>query len=125
MRNARRLTAEERETIADMREAGKTYREIAGVLGCSEGAIEWTCLKNGIEKPGGAGRTGSSGKTYERRGRMVRAFSADEDARLLSLEANGYTPKEIGDELGRRPNSVIARLRTLARRDEREQERAA
>jgi hypothetical protein len=54
----------------------------------------------------------------------VRRFTAEEDALLLQMEANGARYCEMCRALGRRHNSIIGRLATLARRDARAEDAA-
>ena len=51
---------------------------------------------------------------YQRNGRTIRVFTADEDARLLELRGAGRSLKQIADELGRGTSSIQMRLITLA-----------
>jgi len=114
--------AARRETIAELRgEKGWSYARIARRLGCSKATVSWYCLIDGVEKPGVPPKLSRfSGPLTVRRGsHVVRRFSAAEDARLLELEASGLKLGEIGRRLGRRRNTILARLATLARHDER------
>jgi DNA-binding CsgD family transcriptional regulator len=119
-----RLTDDDMDRIADLR--GRRAYSIASIaqeLGCSEGAILWHCNRLGIEPPKpelyrywdgvrGPLVTGRSGH-------LVRRFTPAEDERLLALAEGGMSRRRIGKMLGRRTNSVIARMSTLARREER------
>jgi IS30 family transposase len=116
------ITAAQREQIAELRgERGWSFRKIADHLGISYGSAQWLCLREGIEKPGPPPlvRAWSGPRESTRGNHVVRRFAPDEDVRLLSYEAAGLTVAEIGRRLGRRPNSVVGRLATLARRQER------
>lgn len=55
----------------------------------------------------------------QRGGHVVRRFTQSEDATLLVLEAEGLSHKAIGERINRAPNSITARLLTLARHDAR------
>lgn len=122
-----RLTPEEKEKIAVLREDGWTIEAIAKGLGASIGAIQYQCLKMGIEPPRPCkSQEGIRGPAVVRRGNhIVRHFTADEDARLLSMESDGFSRAQIARELRRPHNSIVGRLMTLARRDERRDRRAA
>jgi hypothetical protein len=122
MAKRRTLTATQREKIAELRgEKAWTFDKIAGHLGISVGSAQWLCLREGIEKPGRLpqAQTWSGPRESKRGNHVVRRFAPDEDKRLLSYEASGLTINEIGRRLGRRHNSVVGRLRTLARHQER------
>ncbi|MEN5084311.1 sigma factor-like helix-turn-helix DNA-binding protein [Bosea sp. TWI1241] len=110
------------ERVVELREGlGWSHKRIAEALGCSEGSVSWCCLVNAIERPGAPPRpsTIKPGAVIQRGAHVVRIFSDEEDARLLALEAEGLRIGKIAKALGRRPNSVRARLATLARREER------
>lgn len=110
------------DTIADLREQrGWTIKRIADHLGCSQGAVSWQCLINGIEKPGEHkfAPPARPGAVCVRGGHEVKRFTVDEDKRLVALDAEGLSHSEMGRRLGRRPNSVRGRLATLARLEER------
>lgn len=49
----------------------------------------------------------------------MRAFTPDEDARLLAMEAEGVKRSVMARRLGRKPNSVRGRLMVLARHEAR------
>lgn len=117
----RRLKQDELDRIVDMRERGCSHAMIARVIGCSESAVWWQCLRLCAEPPkpprpldGRQRRT-----VVMRKGLPVRAFTPEDDARLLALEAEGLSDTAIGRAMGRRPNSVRGRMMTLARRDAR------
>lgn len=116
------LTQAERDIAAEMRERGLSCGRIARKLKCSEGAVSWAMLAMGVDPH--ADRTLPPVPTepiiqYRASG-AVRRFTIDEDDVLLSLEAQGLSANAIGKRLGRKANSVTGRLRTLARRAERE-----
>ena len=56
-------------------------------------------------------------KVAFRGGHVVRRFTAFEDAEILRLAAEGVSRNRIAKQLGRRHNSIIGRLMTLARHD--------
>jgi transposase-like protein len=116
----KRLTAEDKVRMVEMRERGCTVARIARHLGCSQGAVSWNLLKLAAEPPKGTRPwSGVRGPLVVTRGNhVVRRFTPEEDARLLALEAEGLGDTEIGRRLGRKSNSVRGRLMTLARRDE-------
>lgn len=121
-----RLSEDELERVAALRERGLSYGQIARKIGCSEGSVGWALLKLGIDihqdkplKP-----VPVSAAPIKRGKHLVRPFTQDEDARLLALEATGMKTHAIARSLGRRNNSVIGRMRTLARRQAREEAQA-
>lgn len=106
---------------AEMRETGKTVPEISSALGMSASAVYWYCLKLGADSPDGCSHLDRNrGPRLVRRGKyIVRRFSADEDSLLLSMEAAGNSLSAIAHELGRSRNSIVGRLMTLARHEDR------
>jgi hypothetical protein len=115
------ITSSQLEAIAEMRgEQGLSYNSIAQTLGLSVGAVSWWCLVSAIEKPGIPPRPVSRGPMeVVRGGFVVRRFTADEDAVLLSMEASGANYGAISKGMKRNRSSIVGRLATLARRDER------
>jgi len=85
------------------------------------GAVSWYCLMEGIEKNGKPPVPKPyRGPMMTKRGNhVVRCFTQEDDKLLLELEAQGKRYSEIARALGRQRNSVVARLATLARREER------
>lgn len=120
---ARRLTEADIERAIVMRERqGMSLDSIGAIIGCSGKALSWHFLQRAVNKPKPAPLRLDyhlECPVLKRGNHLVRAFTPEEDARLLALEAQGLTHTEIGRALGRKPNSVKGRLMTLARRDER------
>ena len=54
-----------------------------------------------------------------RGGHIIRRFTVEEHEQLVALDLTGARICDIARKLGRRPNSIIGRLMTLARRDAR------
>lgn len=118
----RRLTDSDYERMAVLRERGVSYNAIGKELGCSGKAVSWHCLRLAIDAPKPAPLRPNyhlEQPLMKRGNHIVRAFTPDEDKRLIELEAQGLGNSAIGRVLGRRPNSIAGRLMTLARRDER------
>lgn len=114
--NAQRLR------MAEMREDGYTYREIAEEIGCSLNTVAMNCIKQGAERPDSNWKSHKEikGPAVMRRGNhVVRRYLPEEDVELLRLEAEGLRIAEISRRTGRKVNSIIGRLRTLARKEER------
>lgn len=107
--------------IAELREKGLTYGQIARRFGVSSETVGWHCLKEGAEAPkGGRSWDGIVGPTVMKRGNHeVRRYTPEEDQKLLTLAKAGKNKTEIGRVLGRRNNSINGRLLILARRDAR------
>ena len=118
---ARRFNDAQREQMAERREAGQSYARIARAFGCSESNVYWICLALGADHPNAKPLSVEirGPMVVLRNGHAVRRYTREEDARLLALEAEGNGDSAIGKILGRRPNSVRARLMTLARREAR------
>lgn len=116
---------ERADMIAEMRERRMTYGQIANATGMSASNISWICLKYGIEKPGKRSKLGDNGPSVMKRGNHeVRKFTAEEDAIIRAMGAEGQRATAISKVIGRKHNSVLGRMMTLARRDEREAEAA-
>jgi DNA-binding CsgD family transcriptional regulator len=117
------MTPEQFTMIERMREAGKSYKQIAARIGMSPGAVSWYCLRQAIEspRPGKCWDDIRGPATVARGNHVVRRFTRDEDELIVKMEREGASPSEIARALGRRPNSVTGRLATLARREERGQ----
>jgi len=103
--------------MAELREAGRSYDWIAAHFTSAgtpiaSGTIAWQCLRLGIIAPHYT--QASVGRKSPGRGR---AFTPAEDQRLLELSDQGVSRREIARALDRRPNSIRARLYTLARCD--------
>lgn len=117
MGGRRILSDAQLDVMAELREAGRTYKWIArhftdAGTPVTESTIAWQCLRLGVISPHCTQASFSRGPT-----RMGRPFTDEEDARLLALEGQGLSRAAIGRAIGRRPNSVAGRLYTLARRD--------
>lgn len=107
---------------AELRELGMPKAAIARQLGMSVGAVDYHTLRLGADVPPDRQYPlGQRGPDSMRRGNhVVRRFSAEEDNRLLEMEATGIPLSEIARALGRKRNSVAGRLMTLARHEERQ-----
>lgn len=115
------LTEAETDRIIELREAGKTEGFIAREIGCSEGTVSWALLKAGVDiyADRALPPVPEHPTTCVRGGHLVRRYTQAEDERLLALEATGLNVHRIAVTLGRRHNSVVGRLRSLARRQAR------
>lgn len=117
----RRLTPEQCEQIAALRETGLSYGQIARKFGVSTSTVYWKCLALGAEAPTARPlpRSAPGPAMVMRNGHQVRRYSAEDDAKLLAMEAEGKRIFEMARALGRQANSVRARLMTLARHEAR------
>jgi IS30 family transposase len=122
---ARVLTPEKIDRAISLRRKSWSLAEIATDLGASVGAVRWQLLRNGeVDPPRPTARfpmVPIRPKTLVIGGRRVRRFTREEDARLLELESQGLGLSEIARRLGRKHNSVIGRLMTLAHHDSRKE----
>lgn len=120
------MTEQERvDKIAELRETGQSYDLIGQAIGISGSYVCWICLKHGIE---GHRKypLGDKGPMLMRRGNHeVRKFTPEEDATITRMELAGAKRSEIARALKRKPNSILGRLMTLARREERALEGAS
>lgn len=107
--------------MADMREAGSSYREIARVMGMSSSAVSWHCLRLAADRPDAKplGPRARGPQSMSRGSHTVRRFTASEDELLIVMDLAGARVCDIARALGRRSNSVRGRLMTLARHDAR------
>jgi len=114
---ARKITDAQIKQIVELRERGLGYRLIAEIVGVTESSVSWHCLRLGVEppKPTPINLDRRRGEPVKRGGHLVRPFTEEEDALLLTLEWAGHGPSAIARRLGRRPNSVRGRQLTLAR----------
>lgn len=115
------LSPAEKEQIFDLRELGWSLARIARKVGCSEGSVSWHCLQAGIDKPGAKpiDKTIRGPLVVKRGAFNIRRFTPEEDQQIVALRIQGLTLAEIGRIIGRRHNSIVGRLATLARHDER------
>jgi hypothetical protein len=120
------LTQDELDRIAELRERGRSEEAIARTVGCSKGSVSWALLKLGVDihadRP--LPPVPDTPVTMVRRGHVIRRFTKAEDARLLALEQTGIKTWAIAQAMGRRNNSIIGRMRTLARRQARQEAQA-
>lgn len=126
MSGARILTDAQVEEMAALREAGYSCERLARRFGVSPKTVRWQCLRVGADHPEGHKRTAPRRlEPNVRNGRLVRPFSGDEDARLVEMKLEGLNNSEIGRRLGRKPNSILGRLMTIAMNADRDERRAA
>jgi IS30 family transposase len=113
------LTREQVELIVELRERGWGEGRIATKLGVSEGSVGWALLREGAEAPHTRAKALPPVPllpiVYKRGAYEVRRFSVLDDKELLALEATGLNACAIAKRIGRQPNTVTGRLRTLAR----------
>lgn len=128
MPNPRKVTPEIKAFMLEQREAGKSFGKITRLIQArfnvklSESAISWHCLINGADSPRTERKllpqTAPGPVSYDRgAGHMVRRFTPEEDQRMQVMDRSGMSRAAIARELGRRPNSILGRLATLARQD--------
>lgn len=113
------ITPQQLAEACEMREAGKPVGEISRKLDLPEKSVDYHLRKEGAFPPGWKhkGPPPGSRATYtDSRGRTVRAFTAEEDAEILRMEARGASNCSIARALGRAPNSVRNRKIALANR---------
>jgi hypothetical protein len=117
LRRRKNLTAEEKQQIAGLREKGWGLERLAEHFKCTVGSISWCCLMHGVTSPGADKRKPHGrAEPYSRGGRTVRPFSPEEDEGIERMRAAGASLAAIGRATGRRHNSIVGRLCTLAKR---------
>lgn len=113
------------EEMAELYEAGWTYARIAehftrAGTPIHAATLHWQCMRVGADAPPHRWRTPTQpAAPYSRGGRVVRPYTADDDALLNVLDQQGFAYAVIARRMGRKPNSIKGRLMTLARRDAR------
>lgn len=119
MTEPRRLTREQIDAAIEKIDAlpikarSSRLNKLAREAGVSRQTLRWHCLRAGVRLS--ARLLGPvDGQPYLRNGHLVRRFTAEEDALVKELDQQGLGPKAIGDRLGRRCNTIIGRLATLA-----------
>lgn len=126
----RKLTEQQVVEVCEMRERGLSFGRIANHLAARgidihPNSISWICLVNGADLPAhrrSHNRTVVPGSTCQRGNHVVRRFSEAEDEQLREMDAGGVPYSEMAKRLGRKRNSIMGRLATLARRDTRQEE---
>ena len=117
-----KLNQQQIEEAMRLRERGWSFERISRKLGVASKTIAWHALKLGVESPKGqnAIRAVPIQPVIHvcKNGRLIRRFTADEDAKLLTLEREGHSVNKIAISLKRTHNTVFGRLRTLARYQE-------
>lgn len=104
------------EAIADMREAGMPLKAIARATGVHYRTCQYHAGRLGAIAPNSA-RVPQRHAECIRSGRVVRPFSEAEDQQITAWSIANVPLIEMGRRLGRKHNSVLMRLRTLARRE--------
>lgn len=117
----KRVTADVKEAIVDLRLQGLSYGMIATKLDLTPKLVSWHCLALAVEgpQPGKSWDAIRGPAVVQRGSHLVRRFTPGEDRRLLEMEGAGETLAQIARALNRKSNSIRGRLMTLARRDER------
>ena len=115
---SRAITDAQLEAAIDMRLRKKTIPQIGLKLGVKPNTIDYHLRRLGVFPPGWVHRGAEqSRKGYERSGHTVRKFTPEEDALIEKLDQEGLGYSAIGRRIGRKANSVRARLTALANRE--------
>lgn len=108
-----KLTNEQVEEMAELREKGWSYQRLADRFGVTASAIHYRCLTVGALSPRSQPiRTDPREHGFGFGGR-VRHFTLEEDQQLLRLARSGQKVDQIAAALGRARTSVRIRLLTL------------
>ena len=118
----RKYSDDQIEKACDLLETGRyTYAQIAEETGMHRSSVYHVCLAAGADLP-----SRRQGKIRTQKTMVVqigdhtrKLFTPEEDKRMVEMALKGAGPSKIGRELGRKHNSIIARLRLLARHDAR------
>lgn len=113
---SRVVTEAQIEAMTAMRRAGRSYEWISRRLGLKCQAVRYQCWRLDVHPPAPVRRQGARPPVTFRGGAPVRLFTPAEDARLLSLAAQGLNFTQIGRQIGRNHNVVARRLIILRRR---------
>lgn len=100
----------------EMRERGLTVQQIVLKTGIPHSTIDWHCIKRGAEPPK-VRQSSYTPRAFVRNGRPVTPFTAEQDATIQAMSADGHGYTAIGNAVGRNPSSVRNRLMILARRE--------
>lgn len=124
---ARKFSDEVIEQAIALREEGIPHTTIGKQLGMSRSTVFYHCLKLGAEPPDAAINQRPPRKpiTMKRGNHIVRQFTPEEDQRLLAMDLSGETLGAIAKTLGRKRNSVQSRLQTIARNQDRAEQRTS
>lgn len=119
---SRILTDQQLDMAIDLRLKARTVPWIAARLGVKANTIDYHLRRLGVFPPGWRHRGPRQAPGYQRGAVEVRPFTPEEDALIESLDLEGLGISAIGRQLGRKPNSVRARLVALANRQACEEE---
>lgn len=116
-----RLSPDQIDELLALREKGLSFARIGARMGMSAGGVAYLCLSRGATSPReGRWRNPNAPRVMRGRdGRILRRFSADEDARLAQLSGEGLTLTEIARRLGRPRTSVRMRMLMLGAAEDR------
>ena len=107
-------TPAQRDIIVDLRERhGWSIKRIANYTGLTPGTVQYWVNRLGAWPEGRKPPRQSRTRPYLRNGRLVRPFTADEDAKILEMRRQGESLSAIGRCIGRPHNSVLMRLDQL------------
>lgn len=117
--NLKKITAEQAVEIAELREAGWSYRRLGLRYDVTPGAIHYQCLRQGAVSPKSTGPDRRmAGRAIKTAAGIQRRFTPEQDARILALRDQGLNVREIAEREQRALTSVRIRLMTLALHDE-------
>ncbi|WP_287994254.1 helix-turn-helix domain-containing protein [Acidiphilium sp.] len=113
---SRILTDQQIDTAIDLRLKARSVPQIAARLGVKPNTIDYHLRRLGVFPPGWRHKGPKQAPAYQRGTVAVRPFTPEEDAMIERLDLEGLGISAIGRQLGRKPNSVRARLVALANR---------
>lgn len=114
-----RVTPEQAQEMAALRESGWSYDRIGARFGVTSGTVHYQCLRMGAISPrtrppvrqGPPEIVGSNGVKQRR-------FTPEEDAEIRRRMNAGEKPHHIAKALGRASTSTRVRMMTLALRED-------
>lgn len=123
MARTRILSDDQLARMLAWRRKNKSFNFIGQRLGCSISTVRYQCLVAGVVPEGVTPKPSKFPMTFSRNGVLLRRFTDEEDAIVLSMLSAGSGPVEIGRALGRSSGTISNRI--LALRCRRQIEAAA
>ena len=111
-----KVTPSSAQEMAELLEAGWSYKRISMRFGVTKGAVHYHCLQQGAVSPRTRRQNVGPGVVVCKNGVVQRRFSPAEDAEIDRLATGGKTPTQIARALKRPYTSIRVRILTLGLR---------